>query len=41
MKDLAYATWGLAALSLVIFVCLVKKITLAIAVMKAAADFTR
>jgi hypothetical protein len=38
---LAYFIWAWAGLSFLIFICLFKKVSLAIAVMKAAADFTR
>jgi hypothetical protein len=41
MEGLAYTFWILAGLSLLFLICCIKKVTLAIAVMKAAADFTR
>lgn len=41
LKDLAYFIWAWSGLSFLIFLCFFKKISLAIAVMKAAADFTR
>jgi len=41
LLGIAYTSWGIAALSLLIIICLCSKINLAIAVLKAAADFTR
>lgn len=41
LKGIAYTAWGIAGLSLLIIICLFNKINLAIAVLKAAADFTR
>ena len=41
LLGIAYTSWGIAGLSLLIIVCLCGKINLAIAVLKAAADFSR
>lgn len=41
MEALAYTAWSIAAVSLLLLACYFKRIHLAVAVIKAAADFTR
>ena len=41
LQIIAYLCWGIAGISFLIFLCTCSKIKIAIAIIKAAADFTR